>query len=407
MNSSKTNAGVDWEAAMQDALAIDAAREGVVLPSLLDRVRNGSWLDAQSFPPLKWMVPGLVAEGFGLVVGPPKLGKSWFVLGLGLAVACGGRALGRIPVQPRPVLYAALEDGDRRMQDRCRKLMAGEPIPAGFEYFTDATPAEIDAMVPQWLAGHPDGLVMIDTLARVMPREIAGENAYQRDYRVGGWLKAMADARPGSALLVVHHTRKAASGDWMDSTSGTQGLNGSADYTVALERARGDGNALLKVSGRDVIEGEYAVTMTAGSWALDGDSLAAAAATARDNRTAQGVGDRMAEVVALVNRTPAGVRAEVIATALGIDKDSAGRYLRRAADAGRIDRTGRGLFKPLSEVSEVSATILAFPGIGSDTPDATDTPSGEPTCPKCGQPLNPAVIADGFTTCPTCGEVDR
>lgn len=57
--------------------------------SLLERVRNGAWLNDQVFPPLQWVVPGLVAEGFGLVVGPPKLGKSWFVLGLALSAACG------------------------------------------------------------------------------------------------------------------------------------------------------------------------------------------------------------------------------------------------------------------------------------------------------------------------------
>ena len=76
--------------------------------TLLDGMRNGTWLDAQTFPPLQWAVPGLIAEGMGLLVGPPKLGKSWFALGVGLAVAQGGYALGKIRVEQRPVLYAAL-----------------------------------------------------------------------------------------------------------------------------------------------------------------------------------------------------------------------------------------------------------------------------------------------------------
>lgn len=342
---------------------------------LLDRVRNGEWLDAQVFPPLSWVAPGLVPEGFGLVVGPPKLGKSWFVLGLGLAAACGGRALGRVPMQTRPVLYAALEDGDRRMQSRARALMINEPIPAAFEYFTMATPAEILPLLREWLDGHPDGLVMLDTLGKVMPPSIPGESAYQRDYRVGGRLKALSDDHPGSALLVVHHTRKLTSGDWMDSTSGTQGLNGSADFTIALERGRGDGSALLRVSGRDVSEGEYAATMTEGCWTLEGDSLSAAARAARDNRAAQNVGDQMAEVIAAVGRSSRAVRAEEVADAVGIDKDDAGRYLRRAAEAGRVERVGRGLFKPVSEVSEVSESEVLLPA-EPDTTDTTDTYSG-------------------------------
>lgn len=357
-----------------------SALEQEVAPSLLGRVRDGAWLDAQVFPPMEWIVPGLVAEGFGLVVGPPKLGKSWFVLGLGLAAACGGRALGKIALDPRPVLYAALEDGDRRMQDRARQLMIGEPIPAAFEYFTAATPAEILPIIAEWLDAHPEGLVLLDTLGRVMPQALPGESAYQRDYRVGSRLKALTDAHPGSALLVVHHNRKVPSSDWMDSTSGTQGLNGSADYTIVLERARGDGNALLKVTGRDVAEGEYAVTMTGGSWALAGDDLDAAAKAARDAAATQGVGDRMSEVVSLVIAEPGGLRAEHVAERLGLDKDSAGRYLRRATDAGRIKRTGRGLYTPLSEVSEVSGSgvLLAFPArpdtsAQTGQPDTSDT----------------------------------
>ena len=81
-------------------------------------IKTGSWLDRQVFSPLKWAVPGIIPEGFGLLIGPPKLGKSWLVLGLLLTVAEGGKALGAIHTEQRPVLYAALEDGDRRMQQR-------------------------------------------------------------------------------------------------------------------------------------------------------------------------------------------------------------------------------------------------------------------------------------------------
>ncbi len=375
-------------------------------PSLLGRVRNGEWLDAQHFPPMQWVVPGLVAEGFGLVVGPPKLGKSWFVLGLALSSACGGRALGRIPVDARPVLYAALEDGHRRMQGRARQLLAGEPIPAAFEYFTNATPAEIMPMLAEWLGSHPGGLVLLDTLGKVMPPSMPGESAYGRDYRVGGRLKALTDAHPGSALLVVHHNRKMASTDWMDSTSGTQGLNGSADYTIVLERSRGDGEALLKVSGRDVPEGEYQVTMTGGSWALVGDSLTAAASAAREARATVGLGDESARIVAAVAGFPDGVRAAELALALGMtkdsDKDKVRKYLNRACDAGRIQKGARGLFLPSTPVPSVPSVLFE-----DDEPDderdngtlGTPVPGGN--CTVCGFPM--VNLGDGETTHPGCG----
>lgn len=322
---------------------------------LLERIRDGAWLDQQVFPPIEWVVPGLVAEGFGLVVGPPKLGKSWFVLGLALSAACGGKALGHVQVKQRPVLYAALEDGDRRMQHRARHLMAGEPIPAGFAYFTRATPGELLPLLAEWLDRHPQGLVLLDTLGKVMPNALPGENAYQRDYRVGGHLKAIADDHPGSALLVVHHNRKMIAADWMDSTSGTQGLNGSADYTIVLERVRGEGEALLKVTGRDVTEAEYAVTMTGGSWALVGDSLKAAAEAAREAQVSAGLGEDSQRIIAEVGRHPEGVRPGEIAETLDLATNKVRTYLRRAVDAGRIASPGRGLYTPVTSVTSVTS----------------------------------------------------
>src|SRR6185312_8121443 len=90
---------------------------------VLAGMADGAWLDNQKFQPLEYIVPGLVPEGIGLVVAPPKAGKSWFVTDIGLASAAGGKALGRIDVQQRPVLYLALEDGHRRLQSRFRRVM--------------------------------------------------------------------------------------------------------------------------------------------------------------------------------------------------------------------------------------------------------------------------------------------
>src|SRR4051812_16264722 len=65
-------------------------------------------LMATEFPEPKWAVPGLLSEGVNLLAGPPKVGKSWMSLGLGLAVASGSRAFDSMPVDGGPVLYLAL-----------------------------------------------------------------------------------------------------------------------------------------------------------------------------------------------------------------------------------------------------------------------------------------------------------
>src|SRR5665648_39471 len=336
-------------------MSADADRE----PSdILARIRSGEWLDAQTFPPLSWAVPGIVPEGFGLFTGPPKSGKSWATLGVILAVAAGGYAFGKVPVgQPRPVLLLALEDGHRRLQDRCRRLLCGEPIPALLDYTTRATPGEVLPLIGAWLDQHHDArpLVVLDTLGKVSPPALPGESAYARDYRIGGHLKALTDAHPGAALVVVHHTRKLGSDDWMDSTSGTNGLNGAADFTVSLSRARNETAGVLKVTGRDVAEGEYAVTVQDGTWTLTGFTLADAARAAQQAKAVAGLGDTSAEIVAYVAAHPQGVRAKDVADALGIAEKDAGTYLLRAERTERIRRIERGLYGPVGSVGTVGS----------------------------------------------------
>lgn len=348
----------------------------VVDGDLLAGLRNGAWLDQQVFPPLRFAVPNIIPEGFSLLVGPPKVGKSWFVLAAAIAIAHGGRVLGNIPVEPRPVLYLALEDGHRRLQDRCRTLLEGDPIPAAMDYLTVVEPGHVLATIRAWLDRHSgsEPFVVLDTLGKVMPAALMGESAYQRDYRIGGALKRAADEHVGASVLVNHHDRKAAADDFVDAVSGTHGLAGSADTIVVLCRARNENTGLIKVTGRDVPEGEYALTFDAGArWLLDGSTFHEASRRAATARATGGLGDRSAAIVGYVANTTTPVTAADIADRYDIDQDTAGKYLRRLAEAERLVRVGRGRYAappdPLSEVSEVSET----PDRNGQT-DTTDTP---------------------------------
>jgi hypothetical protein len=100
---------------------------------------------------------------------------------------------------------------------------------------------------------------------------VQGETTYQRDYRVGTGLKRIVDTYPGATLLINHHQRKAGAEDFVDAGSGTAGLAGAADTVIVLSRDRQEAAGLLKVTGRDVAEGEYAVTFKDGAvWELEG-----------------------------------------------------------------------------------------------------------------------------------------
>ena len=334
------------------------------MSDLLARVRNGAWLDAQVYAPLAWAVPGVLPEGFGLFTGPPKAGKSWAALGIALAVSSGGVALGSIPVGPaRPVFFLALEDGERRLQERSRHLLGRDPIPPLFEFVTSATPAEVLELIAAWLeqVSTAKPLVVLDTLGRVLPPSLPGEGAYQRDYRVGARLKGLVDQHPGSCLLTVHHVRKQTTGDgdWMDSTSGTNGLNGAADFTVNLARPRNEAGGILRVTGRDVPEGEYAVTNTSGSWTLDGRTLAEAARVAEQVKVTQGLGDRSAEILAFIAKSDTPVSAGDVEAALDI-ADSR-RYLARLVEAGRLHRAARGRYSLRTPVPSVPMSQTETP----------------------------------------------
>ncbi len=77
----------------------------------------------KELPPVRYVVPGYIAEGLTVLAGRPKLGKSWLALDLAVAVATGGAALGSIRVEQGDVLYLALEDNERRLQKRLMQLL--------------------------------------------------------------------------------------------------------------------------------------------------------------------------------------------------------------------------------------------------------------------------------------------
>ena len=317
---------------------------------------NAAWLLEQEFAPLQYAIPGLIPEGMSLLVGGPKAGKSWFVLDLGYAAATGGTALGGIRVDRRPVLYLALEDGQRRLQSRLRTLgymNGGNDLNFVVNVDQEHPPEEV---IAGFLDVHSDSapLVILDTLGKVMPPPRGSEGAYERDYRVAGGLKALVDAHPGSSLIVVHHTNKAAHGDFVDKVSGTNGIAGAADSILVLARDRDETTATLSVTSRDAAEGIYRVDQPeVGRWVLAGGSLDQARDAYQQAKTTEGVGDSMAEVIQVVMDNPEGVKIGQISEQLGIDPKKVSAYLSRAFEAGRINRPKRGLYTPVGTVGSV------------------------------------------------------
>lgn len=68
-------------------------------------------------------------EGFSVLAGRQKLGKTWLAIDWAVAIATGGVAMGCIPVEAGHVLYVDLENGPRRIQRRIRALFPAPPKP--------------------------------------------------------------------------------------------------------------------------------------------------------------------------------------------------------------------------------------------------------------------------------------
>ena len=239
-----------------------------------------SWTAAEllgaEIPEPRWAIDGLLPEGLAFMCGAPKLGKSWLALGLGIAVAAGGRALGTIPVEQGDALYLALEDNARRLQGRLRLLLSGSPAPEGLhlELEWPRLGAGGGEKLIDWLAGHPETrIVIVDVYPRVRPRSNDRGNHYQEDYEAASALQGIAVSR-GVAIVAIYHTRKAEATDFVETVQGTFGTAAAADTIMVVKRARGDADATLQVTGRDVTEQEAALQFSpeAGTWALLGDA---------------------------------------------------------------------------------------------------------------------------------------
>lgn len=365
---------------------------------------DGQWLSEQSFRPIEYIVPGLIPEGLTFIVAPPKIGKSWFVLDLALACSEGGRFLG-IDVSQRPVLYLALEDGPRRLQSRGH-MLGVRNFPAGVTFVNQVRPADALGLMREYMTENAGRmpLVVVDTLAKVKPDRPPSAESYQHDYMVSAALKSVADEYDG-AVTVVHHNRKAASEDFVESVSGTQGITGAADTIIVIRRPRNEAQGELHVTSRDGMEGAYGVTFADGRWSLDGGADLQDAARALGQReAARRLDDDSRSIVALVNGRSAdglSTTSADVADALGWDDEDGKKkvrtYLARLSggDHPYIRRAARGVYEALptqgvvSEASVVSAPDTETTLATQTTPSVANGDDDEPG-PLLEWGVNPA-----------------
>jgi RecA-family ATPase len=161
-------------------------------------------------------------------------------------------ALSHFSCKSRGVLYLYLEDGEKVAQVRISKVLDRQPYPNNFHlvFAWDRGPAAVENL-RKALRQKPDiGLVVIDCLAEIRGDKKKDDSLFVYDRKSLGGLQKLA-LEYQVAIVVVHHTRKAASEDPTDMISGTHGLASAADTTWIMQNRR-EGLAVLHLKGRSV-----------------------------------------------------------------------------------------------------------------------------------------------------------
>lgn len=293
-------------------------------------------LQGKELPPIKWAVPGLFAEGLGLLAGPPKIGKSWLTLDLGIAIAEGGIVFGEVPVEDGDVLVLALEDNERRLQSRMKAKIPDGVWPQRL-YVATEWPNQDDGGVmalDAFLGQHPaTRLVVIDTFAKFRPvvetRKSAG--VYADDYKATEDLQRLA-AKHGVCVLCVTHFNKAPHEDWINQITGSSGLTGGVDSLVGLFRKRNEKDGVMKLSLRDGEDGEYAMEFTGSGWTMLGDA------------DEYQMGQEAARVFEVLRTSKEPMKAREIAPLIGKALGAVHKLLWRMAERGTIKSFGGGFY---------------------------------------------------------------
>jgi hypothetical protein len=236
--------------------------------------------DLQSviLPDTRWSVSDVLPEGLTLLVGKPKLGKSWLLLAVLIGISNGTVVLGTIPVEAGEVLYISLEDNDKRLQRRTNTLSQQIKVSERFYYATEWARLNEggEEQLEEFILTHPNlRIIGIDTWARIKPkmRGRTGQQ-YDEDYDALTPLQQLAN-KHSISIVVVHHMRKQESNDPLDMISGSTAMQGAVDGFLVLYRKRGETGARLYVTGRD-IEEEQELLLTfnqeCATWTLKGSA---------------------------------------------------------------------------------------------------------------------------------------
>jgi hypothetical protein len=238
------------------ATAVDAPpgpTPAEVAPKQAVTIYSAAQLAEMELPPVKEVIPGLYGVGHYLLSGAPKMGKSFLAMSLATAVGSGMYALGKVPVEQRPVLYLSLEDGLRRTVMRLQVRLAGvDAMPdISFAFSWPSLDEGGLELLEKWMKDHRGGMVVIDTGKRLRQGlDDQSRSFYESDY---DFIAPLTDIvhDTDALMLTLWHDRKMGAEDFFDQVNSSRGLTAAVDGVSQLQRDRGAKEAKLSIGDRD------------------------------------------------------------------------------------------------------------------------------------------------------------
>jgi hypothetical protein len=208
-----------------------------------------------------WIVDDYLPAGLGILAGRPKIGKSWMGFQLALAVASGGMALGKRVVQGK-VLYLALEDSHRRLQERMKlqgwTLEASKQVTMltldEFRKYIGYLHKEGAARLSTLIEAEKYRLVVVDTLARAFIG-VKDMNDSQQVTEALSPIQHLSIESNCLTLLLDHHGKpRGYNPNPIDDVMSSTAKSAVADTVLGLYRDNSAQSHQLMMIGRDVGE---------------------------------------------------------------------------------------------------------------------------------------------------------
>ncbi len=215
--------------------------------------------------PMKWVVQDVIPlEGVTMLVSPPKSGKSILAYNVVIENATKPKILNYFAAGSRfDTLYIDLEGTKRRTQGYVTNLLgSGVPFPPSVSvvYKWPCISGGGLSKLYDYATYHQNTkLFVVDTFGRIQVGTVSKTNiaySYKRDVEDIDIFSRFCETMHVSVIL-IHHTKKTESDDWVSMVSGTYGISGSVDTLLLFKRRKGEFQATLSITGRDVEERQY------------------------------------------------------------------------------------------------------------------------------------------------------